>query len=64
LIAAGADANGDVGLFALDQRTGRSVWGPVVLPTNPSSPKSALAAYDGGRVFVLQGDNVLRAYDS
>ena len=59
VVAAGADANGDLGLFALDQHTGRSVWGPVILPTN-----SALAAYDGGRVFVLQRNAVLSAFDS
>jgi len=59
-----ADANGHVGLFALDQRTGRSVWGPVVLSISASAPKFALAAYDGGRVFVHQGDNVLSAFDS
>src|SRR5215472_3899935 len=59
-----ADASGHAGLFALDQRTGRSVWGPIVLSINPSAPKFALATYDGGRVFVLQGDNVLSAFDS
>jgi outer membrane protein assembly factor BamB len=55
----GFDARGDVGLYALDQRSGRSVWGPVVLSTS-----SAFAAYDGGKVFVQQSDAVLRAFDS
>ncbi|HXM56409.1 MAG TPA: PQQ-binding-like beta-propeller repeat protein, partial [Candidatus Dormibacteraeota bacterium] len=66
VIAANADdTSGHASLFALDQRTGRSVWGPVSLPTAPGLPvNNALDAYDGGRVFVLQGNGLLRAFDS
>jgi len=57
--AYGVDSKGDSALYALDQGSGRTVWGPVVLPAS-----TAYAAYDGGRVFVHQQDNVLRAFDS
>lgn len=67
LTAAGADTSGHVALYALDRGTGRSVWGPAILPGTPPT-NAAPTAYDAGRVFVLQGDaltgEVLSAFDS
>jgi outer membrane protein assembly factor BamB len=49
-------------LIALDQATGRTVWGPVVLAG------SANAAYDAGTVFVLSSmigsAGLMQAYDA
>jgi len=48
-------------LFALDEANGASVWGPVDL--GGSRPWSN-AAYDAGRVFAVNHDGVLRAFDA
>ena len=48
-------------LFALDQATGKTVWGPSEL--GGSNPW-ANAAYDNGRVFALNVDGLMRAYDA
>lgn len=53
------DAAGDTGLYALDQGSGRTVWGPALIPPT----NSALTAYDGGRVFVQSDAAVIRAFD-
>lgn len=48
-------------VLALDQTTGATVWGPVLLSGAPT------AAYDNGRVFVLSGSRIgqatLQAFD-
>src|SRR2546426_2028879 len=48
-------------LYALDQATGRTVWGPYELG---GSRPWANAAYDNGRVFALNVDGLMRAYDA
>jgi outer membrane protein assembly factor BamB len=48
-------------LYALDEANGASVWGPVDL--GGSRPWSN-AAYDAGRVFAVNHDGVLRAFDA
>ena len=48
-------------LYALDQATGQTVWGPKELG---GSSNWANAGYDNGRVFVLNVDGVMRAYDA
>lgn len=48
-------------LFALDGKTGASVWGPSSLA---GSSGWAAAAEDGGRVFALDADGVLTAFDA
>jgi outer membrane protein assembly factor BamB len=48
-------------LYALNEANGASVWGPVDL--GGSRPWSN-AAYDAGRVFVVNHDGVLRAFDA
>lgn len=50
-------------LFALDQATGQTVWGPIQLPLGWS-----YAAYDGGKVFVMSsasgaGPSALQSFD-
>ncbi|HEY9288023.1 MAG TPA: PQQ-binding-like beta-propeller repeat protein [Candidatus Dormibacteraeota bacterium] len=48
-------------LFALDQTDGHTVWGPYELG---GSAQWANAAYDNGRVFALNVDGLMRAYDA
>src|ERR1051325_1856992 len=48
-------------LYALDQRTGATVWGPIDITGKYNW--SGLA-YDNGRVFVVNCDGLLRAYDA
>ena len=48
-------------LFALDATTGDTVWGPVSL--GGVYYWSGLA-YDGGRVFTVNGDGVMSAFDA
>ena len=57
--AHGIDAAGHTGLYALDQGSGRTVWGPALMPPT----NSALTAYDGGLVFVQSDAAVVRAFD-
>jgi outer membrane protein assembly factor BamB len=49
-------------LYALDETTGNVVWGPVSLPFG--SFTYAAHAYDHGRVFVIDYDTRLSAYDA
>lgn len=48
-------------LYALDEANGASVWGPIDL--GGSRPWSN-AAYDAGRVFAVNYDGLLRAFDA
>lgn len=48
-------------LEALDANTGETVWGPV---STPGTYWWAALAYDGGRVFALNFDGMLRAFDA
>ena len=48
-------------LYALDETNGASLWGPIDL--GGSRPWSN-AAYDAGRVFAVNHDGVLRAFDA
>lgn len=49
-------------LYALDQATGATIWGPFQ-DTLVGSTCAALT-YDAGRVFMLNSDGVLRAFDA
>jgi outer membrane protein assembly factor BamB len=51
------------GLTAFDARTGATVWGPINLFSGGSSAFSA-HAYDGGRIFTLNGAGQVRAFDA
>ena len=55
-----AAANTGSTLYALDQADGHVVWAQPV----PGTYSFSAAAYDGGRVFVLNFDGVLRAFDA
>jgi outer membrane protein assembly factor BamB len=64
--ASGSTAPG-TRLYAVTAATGAPVWGPVSI--SYSMAKSALMtfaalAYDGGHVYLMGGDMVLRAYDA
>jgi outer membrane protein assembly factor BamB len=48
-------------LYALDEANGASMWGPIDL--GGSRPWSG-AAYEAGRVFALNHDGLLRAFDA
>ena len=48
-------------LYALDETNGASLWGPIDLG---GSRHWSNAAYDNGRVFVVNHDGVLRAFDA
>ena len=45
-------------LYALDAATGATVWGPIDLGTSPS------IAYESGRVFGVNREGLLRAFDA
>jgi outer membrane protein assembly factor BamB len=47
-------------LYALDQASGATVWSRVIT----GSFRWSNAAYDAGRVFVVNGDGLLRAFDA
>jgi outer membrane protein assembly factor BamB len=47
-------------LFALEQATGKTAWGPVDLGGKGMS----LAAYDDGQVFTVNSDGVTRSFDA
>jgi len=57
---ANQSGNGSM-LYALDEANGASVWGPVDLG---GSRAWSNAAYDAGRVFAVNHDGVLRAFDA
>ena len=61
LVDNGINNNG-TNLYALDQATGATVWGPFEDKIGHFS--FAGLAYDAGRVFVLNYDGVLRAFDA
>ena len=48
-------------LYALDEANGASVWGPIDLG---GSRAWSNAAYDAGRVFAVNHDGLLRAFDA
>ena len=48
-------------LYALDEANGATLWGPVDLGGNYNWSN---AAYDSGRVFAVNVDGVLRAFDA
>ena len=48
-------------LIALEQKTGNTVWGPIAL--GGSSPAS-YAAYEGGKVFTINYDGEVRAFEA
>jgi outer membrane protein assembly factor BamB len=48
-------------LYALDEANGATLWGPVELGGNYGWSN---AAYDSGRVFAVNVDGVLRAFDA
>jgi outer membrane protein assembly factor BamB len=48
------------GLVALDEKTGRTVWGPIDLG---GTYGFSGAAYDQGRLFVVNGDGLIRSFD-
>lgn len=48
-------------LHALDADDGTTVWGPVEIP---GTYWSAMLAYDDGKLFVLNNDGVLRAFEA
>jgi outer membrane protein assembly factor BamB len=54
-----ATANFDNALLALDEQTGTPVWSADVGGTN-----FANAAYDSGKVFVVNGDGLMKAFDA
>jgi outer membrane protein assembly factor BamB len=47
-------------LFALDQATGKTAWGPVDLGGKGMS----LAAYDDGHVFVVNSEGVVQSFEA
>lgn len=49
------------GLVALDERTGRVLWGPIDLG---GTYAFSGAAYDQGKVFVVNGDGLVRSFDA
>jgi outer membrane protein assembly factor BamB len=48
-------------LVALDEKTGRTMWGPIDLG---GTYNFSGAAYDQGKVFVVNGDGLLRSFDA
>jgi outer membrane protein assembly factor BamB len=51
-----ANVAGDTQLIALDQVTGKTVWGPIILSGQSN------AAYDGGNVFVVGAGGLMQAF--
>jgi outer membrane protein assembly factor BamB len=49
-------------LYALDETSGKVVWGPVALSFGTTT--YAAHAYDHGRVFVIDFDGLLSSYDA
>ncbi len=48
-------------LYALDAATGRIAWGPVSLP---GTYYFSAAAYDAGKLFVVNYDGLMRSFDA
>jgi outer membrane protein assembly factor BamB len=49
--------------FALDEKTGATIWGPVAVGSG-GADEGPLPAYDAGRLFALNGDGALTALDA
>lgn len=59
--------SGGFRLFALDQTSGATAWGPTTITGTTAATATAGVAYDNGRVFVAQADfggSTLYAYDA
>jgi len=56
-----ANTTGGTKLYALDEANGATLWGPVDLG---GSYGWSGAAYEAGRVFAVNGDGLLRAFDA
>jgi len=54
-------SNSTAKLIALEQKTGQTIWGPIEL--GGSSPAS-YAAYEGGKVFTVNYDGEVRAFEA
>jgi len=50
------------GLLALDARTGKTIWGPIDLGESDFNEPSL--AYDGGRIFTVNGSGLIQAFDA
>src|SRR5207249_8647128 len=48
-------------LYALDQSTGATVWGPIAIS---GTYYFSATAYGGGRIYVINFDGLLFAYDA
>jgi outer membrane protein assembly factor BamB len=57
-VVAGAVPSGDSSLVALDARTGASAWGPAYVG------KAYSLAFDNGRIFTLDSDTFVTAFDA
>lgn len=57
----GGNGNGGSQLYALDAKTGKTLWAPVTLPATYTA---SYLAYDAGTVFALTSDGVLSSYNA
>lgn len=53
--------NSTAKLIALEQKTGQTVWGPIELG---GSHPASYAAYEGGKVFTVNYDGEVRAFEA
>jgi outer membrane protein assembly factor BamB len=60
VITSGSGYNVPTQLVAVDQESGFDAWPAVTI----GSAYGATLAYDGGRVFVVASDNILRSFDA
>jgi outer membrane protein assembly factor BamB len=62
-VTIGASVSGPNGsqLLALDAKTGKTVWGPVAIA---GTYQWSNASIDGGKLFVVNFDGVLRSFDA
>jgi outer membrane protein assembly factor BamB len=60
-VGGGTDAGDGVELVALDEHTGAIAWGPVALG---GTVPMAHATYDDGRVFAINSDGQMSAFDA
>ncbi|MGH9875569.1 MAG: NF038122 family metalloprotease, partial [Pyrinomonadaceae bacterium] len=51
-------------LYALDATTGATVWGPIDLVGGTGGGPAVGAAYEAGRIFVVNRSGLLRAFDA
>ncbi len=59
-VTTGSD-NSTAKLIALEQKTGKTVWGPIELG---GSKAASYAAYEGGKVFTVNYDGEVRAFEA